>query len=83
VLGGIPTPGSEAPFEYYIIPAPIMSANIIEAHEQWAKTPGKRGQPHKAETTVRTVHLPPRQSRSGWSIEGFRDRWDLIEAKLR
>jgi hypothetical protein len=83
VLGGIPTPGTNTPFEYYVIPAPIMSKNVLAAHELWVKTPGRKGQAHDAESKVRTVHLPPRCSRSGWRIDEFKDRWDLIEAKLR
>ena len=82
VLGGIPLPGSPRPFEYYIIPSKAMSDNVSEAHELWLSTPGKSGQVHK-DNTVRTVHLPPRKSLSGWDISPFRDRWDLIDGVLR
>jgi hypothetical protein len=81
VLGGIPKPNQDADFEYYVIPAKVMSKNIIEAHELWLRTPGKQGQPHK-ETTIRTVHLPPKKSLSGWEISKYLNRWDLIEEKL-
>jgi hypothetical protein len=82
ILGGIPKPESNAAFEYFIIPARNMAANILEGHSLWLKTPGKKGQAHNA-TTVRTVHLPPFKSFSGWDISEYRGRWDLIDRKLR
>lgn len=82
VLGGIPKPNTDANFEYYIIPASEMAKNVVEAHRLWLKTPGLNGQKHE-ENTVRTVHLPPFKSFSGWDISEYRDRWDLIEQKLR
>lgn len=62
VLGGIPKPGQNAEFEYYIIPARVMAKHVSHAHQLWLKTPGKKGQAHRT-TSVRTVHLPPRQSK--------------------
>ena len=81
VLGGIPLPGSDKPFEYYIIPSDIMAKNVAEAHALWLSTPGKKGQAH-VDTTVRTVHLPPYQSLSGWDISQYRDQWIYIERAL-
>src|ERR1700736_4199437 len=81
VLGGIPTPESKRPFEYYIIPSEIMAKNVSEAHKLWLSTPGRRGQAH-TDNTVRIVHLPPRKSPTGWDISPYRDRWDLIEELL-
>ena len=81
VLGGIPTPESKRPFEYYIIPSDIIAKNVSEAHKLWLSTPGRRGQAH-ADNTVRIVHLPPRKSPTGWDISRYRDRWDLIEEVL-
>lgn len=82
ILGGIPPEGSDRQFEYYIIPSKQMAKNVSIAHEQWLEAPGKDGQPHK-ECKVRTVHLPPHKSFSGWSIARYRDRWDLLEKRLR
>ena len=31
---------------------------------------------------VRTIHLPPFKSYSGWSIEQYSNRWDIIEKLL-
>ena len=39
------------------------------------------GKAHK-DNTVRTVHLPPYKSLSGWDISSYHDRWDLIEKVL-
>ena len=41
----------------------------------------KKGEAHK-DNKVRTVHLPPYKSFSGWDISSYRDRWDLIEKVL-
>lgn len=81
VLGGIPKPDQDREFEYFVIPAIEMSRNIQAAHKLWLDTPGKSGQPHK-DSKVRVVNLPPGKSYSGWDIEGYRNRWDLIVDKL-
>jgi hypothetical protein len=81
VLGGIPLPQSKSVFEYFIIPSADMADNVRRAHGLWLSTPGKGGQSHR-DNKVRTVHLPPHSSFSGWNIEGYRERWDLIGACL-
>lgn len=73
VLGGIPKPDQHAEFEYYIIPSSEMARNVSEAHALWLATPGKNGQPHK-DNNIRTVHIPPRTSFSGWDISEFKNR---------
>ena len=82
VLGGIPQPEQDADFEYYIIPAGEMAKHVRKAHKRWLETPGKQGQTHQ-DSAVRTVHLPPRTSPSGWDISKYKNRWDLIDDKLR
>ncbi len=82
VLGGIPTPNSDVPFEYYIIPSKEMSKNIAISHKVWMETPGAKGQPHN-DNTMRTVRLPPKTDIAGWSVEQFKNRWDLIEEILK
>ena len=67
VLGGIPKPDQHVEFEYYIIPSSEMARNVSEAHAMWLATPGRNGQPHK-DNNIRTVHIPPRKSVSGWDI---------------
>lgn len=73
VLGGIPLTRSKASFEYYIIPASVMASKILEGHGLWLNMPGKKGQAHN-ESKIRTVHLPPFKSISGWDISEYRDR---------
>jgi hypothetical protein len=82
VLAGIPEPESNLEFEYYIIPSREMSKNILEGHFTWLNTPGKHGQMHNT-TTVRALILPPRKSPNGWDISEYRNRWDLLESKLK
>ena len=84
VLAGIPSPESDAPFkfEYYIIPSADMAANVSRAHELWMKTPGAKGQAHN-DSKIRTVHLPPHASFSGWDISKYFNKWELIEEKMK
>lgn len=82
VLGGIPKPDSDSAFEYYIIPSAVMAREISLAHRTWLETPGQKGQLHN-DNKIRTVYLPPRKTITGWDISPFRDRWDLIEEKLK
>ena len=82
ILGGIPKPEQKSDFLYYIIPSKVMAENVKKAHQLWLKTPGKKGQKHN-ETSVRTVHIPPKKSFSSWDISKFLNRWDLIEKKLK
>ena len=79
VLGGIPKPNTNKNFEYFIIPSNIMAKNMKECFKLWVETPGKNGRRHDPKNTIRAVLLPPRKNRNGWSIEKYRDRWDLIE----
>ena len=81
VLGGIPSPTSDLPFEYFVIPAEVMAENISAAHQRWLSTPGKDGKPHN-DSSVRTVHIPPHSNQYSWDVSPYRNRWDLIEAKL-
>lgn len=81
VLGGIPLPNTDKEFEYYIIPSKTMAENINENHQNWLKTPGKKGQKHK-DNSIRTVTLPPIINGNGWDLNENKNRWDLIEEKL-
>ena len=82
VLAGIPKANSSAEFEYYIIPSVEISKNVSKAHQLWLSEPGKDGRTRK-DGSVRTVHLPPNASYSGWRIDNYKNRWDLIENLLR
>ena len=61
ILGGIPLPNSDKPFEYYIIPSEAMALNVTKAHELWLATPGRQGRAHR-DNTMRIVNLPPYKS---------------------
>jgi hypothetical protein len=82
VLAGIPKSGQEAPFVYFIIPSETMAQKVHKALMPFLGLPGKKGEPRN-DNGVRTVPLPPRTSCIGWSIEPFRDRWDLITDRLK
>lgn len=81
VLGGIPHPGTDRSFEYYIIPNRVMSERVSAQHRAWLNAPGKKGQRHK-DNKVRGVMLPPRVDPNYWDISPFLNRWGLIEEKL-
>lgn len=82
VLGGIPHPNSKDEFEFYIIPSKEIAKNVLESYKIWMKTPGMKGQQHN-DTKMRTIQLPPRSNLNGWSIEEYKNRWDIIEKLLK
>jgi len=81
VLAGIPHATQDKPFEYYVIPSRVVAENVSKAHTMWLSAEGKNGRAHK-DSSVRVIYLPPLKSYAGWSIEQYRDRWDLIEDLL-
>ena len=82
VLAGIPVIGSTADFEYFIIPASVMSVNVRSKHQDWLHTKGAKGQ-DRNDTKLRTVILPPYKRQDGWHVEGqYRNKWELIEKVL-
>ena len=87
ILGGIPHANQDKPFEYYVIPSPVVAENVKKAHRMWLSEKGKNDRVRK-DSSVRTIHLPPFKSYSGgnqysgWSIDQYRDRWDIIEKLL-
>ena len=81
VLAGIPEPGSESPFEYFIIPSKDMARNVRKFHKRWLATPGDSGQAHK-DSKVRIVNVPPNAKSYLWTIERYREQWDLIAKRL-
>ena len=85
ILGGIPRPEDEPNFIYYIIPSPVMSENVTRRHKNWLNTPARDGSKHN-ETSMRTVDIPPykpRQENLQWDFSEYKNRWDLIESKLK
>ena len=52
-------------------------------YRKWLNSRGAKGQKHK-DTKVRAIHLPPHGSRHDvFDLAIYRDRWDLIDEKLR
>jgi hypothetical protein len=82
VLAGIPKANSKHEFEYFVIPSPDVAKNVTKAHKKWLSEPGKNGRIRK-DGSVRTIHLPPHESYSGWRIDEYKNRWDLIEKLLK
>ena len=81
VLAGIPTAKSTAEFEYYIIPSLEVSKNVSKAHQMWLSGKGKNDRVRQ-DNSVRTINLPPSASYSGWRIDEYKNRWDIIEQLL-
>lgn len=60
-----------------------MAKNILLKHQLWLKTLGKKGQDHDKNNTFRAVFVRPTKSIYSWDISKFKNRWDLIEKKLK
>jgi hypothetical protein len=82
ILAGIPEPGSDEPFSYFVVPSSIMAKNVAECHERWHNTPGARGQ-QRNETTFRSVELFRPESPYYWDVTSYLNHWELVEKKLR
>lgn len=54
--------------DFYIVPSKVVAAYVKTTHQEWLKSPGKRGQAHKDN--------PVRKFRD--EKEQYRDRWDLL-----
>ena len=81
VLGGIPLPGSNKSFEYFIIPASHMARNVVEVHRRWLNTPGKNGRVHQ-NNRMRAVGVGSKCYPYFWSVTKYQNRWDLITKRL-
>ena len=81
ILGGIPLPQSGKDFEYYIIPSKVMAKKVPAEFKDWVSKPGKK-KPHDPLNKMRTIHIPWGGKSDTWVSE-YKDKWDLIEEKLR
>ncbi|NPT44865.1 hypothetical protein GNZ12_26820 [Paraburkholderia sp. 1N] len=81
ILAGIPPADSAERFRYFIVPSADMAANVASTHVKWLATPGKGGRAHR-DNPVRAVSIPPLTRPYHWSVEGYEDRWDLIDTAL-
>lgn len=83
VLGGIPVPGSDVPLEYYIVPSAVMARGLTEDFRVWSTTPGPIKKQRNVNNTMRNLLLPPRSGPSGFNVAAYKNRWDIIEKKLK
>jgi hypothetical protein len=81
VLAGIPGANSPKDFEYYIIPSKEVAKHVTQAHKMWLMDMGRNGRVRK-DSNVRTINIPPSASYSGWRIDDYKNRWDIIESLL-
>lgn len=81
VLAGIPLVGSTESFRYFVVPSADMASNVAATHATWLETPGKGGKAHR-DNPVRAVSIPPHTRPYHWSVDGYEDRWELIDAVL-
>jgi hypothetical protein len=82
ILVGLPTAHSDEKVSFFIIPSSIMSRNVKRHAKKYHATPGAGGQQVK-KTQIRIVPIPPHKNKLGWSIERFRNRWELIDEALK
>ena len=82
VLAGIPRENDKREFEYYIIPSSEVAKNISNAHKKWLSEPGLKGRVRK-DSNIRVIAIPPYADYTGWKIDKYKNRWDIIEDLLR
>lgn len=82
VLAGIPLADSDAEFEYYIVPSNEVAVNVAKAHVMWLSDAGKNGRVRQ-DSNICTINIPPSASYSGWRIDEYKNRWDIIEGLLQ
>lgn len=56
VIAGIPEPGTNEPFRYFIVPSEDMARNVKHHHQAWLKSPGMKGQ-KRNDSAIRAVGL--------------------------
>lgn len=81
VLCGLPAVEDQNPPEFYIIPSRILAKQVSSAHREWLRGKTPQGTRRK-DSSVRTIAVPPYRSYTGWSIERYLNRWDIIENLL-
>jgi len=56
----------------YVIPSKLVARKLKTGHQDWLKTPGKRGQKHN-DNSMRAI-----ETRDGW-MDKYLERWDLLK----
>lgn len=63
----------------YIMPATEVAKILKKSHQDWLKTPGKKGQPHK-DNPIRRIKPTYKESKdipSNW-LETYKDKWEFL-----
>ena len=81
VLAGVPPTDSASAFEYFIIPAQVMSEQVASFHARWLAELGK-GDRVRKDSAVRAVGIHTDSPKYFWNVGSFRGRWDLISSQL-
>ena len=82
VLAGIPPKEDKSEFVYYIVPSSEVCKNVKKMHLDYISKPGKKGQQRK-DSSMRVIFIPPYKDHLGWTIEKYKNRWDIIEDLLK
>jgi len=73
---------NKSDWDYYIVPAKIVSKNVREGHQNWLNTLGKKGQKHN-DSTVRLFRSKPNKDSPSWFtqdlINSFKNNIDVLE----
>ena len=56
----------------YVIPAKLVAKRIKTGHQDWLKTPGRKGQKHN-DSSMRAI-----ENRDGW-MDKYLEKWDLLK----
>ena len=85
MLAGIPKADSDKEFEFYIVPSKKVAKNVKQSHQMWLSGKGqiKNTGRQRKDSNMRVINIPPAISNNGWSIEKYKNRWDIIESLLR
>jgi hypothetical protein len=81
ILTGLAPIDSDETNQFFIIPSKTMATNVTRHAKKFHATPTLEGRLPK-ETQIRIVPIPPSKNKLGWSIEKFRNGWDLIDEAL-
>jgi hypothetical protein len=61
-------PADSAPPEFRIVPSKTVAHLVHEDHSQWLSTPGRRGQQHSTENTIRIFRDAERKWLGNWDL---------------
>jgi hypothetical protein len=60
--------------DYFVIPTPILNRWLIEDHNLWLASPGKRGKPHSTANTKRHLNFPSSMTK----LAIYKNNWDIL-----